>query len=45
MSKDSREAAESALARLCEWRRLDCYIWAKHPKVFHGLSYNNVITF
>ncbi len=25
MSKDSREAAESALARLCEWRGLNCY--------------------
>ena len=24
MSKDSREAAESAPARLCEWRRLNC---------------------
>ena len=26
MSKDSREAAKSALARLCEWRGLNCYL-------------------
>ncbi|MDO4283828.1 MAG: hypothetical protein Q4C60_00705 [Eubacteriales bacterium] len=25
MSKGSREAAESAEARLCEWRGLNCY--------------------
>ena len=28
MSKASREAAESTLARLCEWRGLNSYIWA-----------------
>lgn len=37
MSKDSREAAESAPARLCEWRRLNCGREDAPPPAVHLL--------